>query len=85
MNGKIVVASHPAEQRPLGNRDRLHARKRAQAVHHFIPGSGRLGELHGRCLEFAPGARPRLLIGGDALWSLDDEDEPLLFGAEQAR
>jgi hypothetical protein len=47
-------------------------------------GAGRLGELPGRCLEFAPGARPRLLIGGDSLGRLDDADEPLLFGDEQA-
>jgi hypothetical protein len=52
---------------------------------HWRRGCGRLGELPGRCLEFAPGTRPRLLIGGDGLWSLDDEDEPLLFGDQQAR
>ncbi len=51
---------------------------------HWRRGAGRLGELHGRCLEFAPGSRPLLLIGGDALWRLDDEDEPLLFGGLQA-
>jgi hypothetical protein len=52
---------------------------------HWRRGYGRLGELHGSCLEFASGARPQLLIGGDALYRLDDEDEPLLFHDLQAR